>query len=349
MADTYTTGLKNFIINNINGGYITSTTTISTSDLNARINEIIGTTYTKIADLHNVAFSGDYTKLKNTPQLADVALTGDYGDLKNTPQLSNVALSGSYYDLPDRPDLSATIQSELGDTVDEAILNVKNQILGQNVTSNYNTLEKLQNRKAEVIYIDVTSNEYGNLNNFGNSSFNTTNHELIDAIIENFYLNKIIILQGNYGNFIVTNLLNNNNYTQISALKFSSNYNDLTTQFEIDNPESTFEEYIINNIKLIYDELYIIYDKTKNIVFYFYNMLDLASYIATTSNLQDNLMQYGSQLSTINSKITTLETKYNTIDDTIGDISDSLNGITNRIELLESYHSSSEPTEPTEP
>jgi len=67
MADTYTTGLKNFIINNINGGYITSTTTISTSDLNARINEIIGTTYTKIADLHNVAFSGDYTKLKNTP------------------------------------------------------------------------------------------------------------------------------------------------------------------------------------------------------------------------------------------------------------------------------------------
>ena len=328
MADTYTTGLKNFITNNIKGGYITSTTTISTSDLNARINEIIGTTYAKTADLHNVATTGNYNQLINRPNLATVATSGDYSDLINRPSYARVASTGSYNDLTDKPDLSARIQSELGDSVDEAILNVKNEILGQNVGTNYNTLEKLQNRKAEVVYMDVTSNEYGSLTNFGNNSFNTTNHKLIDDIIEDFYLNKIIILQGNYGNFIVTNLLNNNNYTQISALKFSSNYNDLTTQFEIDNPESTFEEYIINNIKLIYDELYIIYDKTKNIVFYFYNMLDLASYIATTSNLQDNLMQYGSQLSTINSKITTLETKYNTIDDTIGDISDSLNGIT---------------------
>jgi len=42
--------------------------------------------------------------------------------------------------------------------------------------------------------MDVTSNEYGSLTNFGNNSFNTTNHKLIDDIIENFYLNKIIIL-----------------------------------------------------------------------------------------------------------------------------------------------------------
>lgn len=343
MADTYTTGLKNFIINNINGGYITSTTTISTSDLNARINEIIGTTYTKIADLHNVAFSGDYTKLKNTPQLADVALTGDYGDLKNTPQLSNVALSGSYYDLPDRPDLSATIQSELGDTVDEAILNVKNQILGQNVTSNYNTLEKLQNRKAEVIYIDVTSNEYGNLNNFGNSSFNTTNHELIDAIIENFYLNKIIILQSNNGNFVVTNLLNNQSYAQISTLKLSSNYDNLITQFEVDNPESTFEEYAIANIKLTYDEIYIIYDKTKNLVFY----------IKKNSNfvINEDINDIRTALTNYSTTLSNLDTTNNSLATSVTSLLQTVNSLDSRVIALESYHSSTEPEpeEPTEP
>jgi len=130
MADTYTTGLKNFITNNIKGGYITSTTTISTSDLNARINEIIGTTYAKIADLHNVATTGNYNQLVNRPNLATVATSGDYSDLINRPSYARVASTGSYNDLTDKPDLSARIQSELGDSVDEAILNVKNEILG---------------------------------------------------------------------------------------------------------------------------------------------------------------------------------------------------------------------------
>ena len=343
MADTYTTGLKNFITNNIKGGYITSTTTISTSDLNARINEIIGTTYAKIADLHNVATTGNYNQLVNRPNLATVATSGDYSDLINRPSYARVASTGSYNDLTDKPDLSARIQSELGDSVDEAILNVKNEILGQNVGANYNTLEKLQNRKAEVVYMDVTSNEYGSLTNFGNNSFNTTNHKLIDDIIEDFYLNKIIILQSDNGNFIVTNLLNKNNYTQISALKLSSNYNNLVTQFEIDNPESTFEEYTIANIKLIYDEIYIIYDKTKNLVFY----IKKNSNFITNDDIEDirtTLTNYSTTLSNLNTTNNNLTTSITSLFQTV----DSLDS---RIIALESYHSSTEPEpeEHTEP
>lgn len=343
MADTYTTGLKNFIINNINGGYITSTTTISTSDLNARINEIIGTTYTKIADLHNVAFSGDYTKLKNTPQLADVALTGDYGDLKNTPQLSNVALSGSYYDLPDRPDLSATIQSELGDTVDEAILNVKNQILGQNVTSNYNTLEKLQNRKAEVVYMDVTSNEYGSLNNFGSTSFSENGkHILISKIETEYLLNKIIILENNNTYFIVNNFQYDNNNIYISIFRIiQNNYTDLKTQYEIDNEELDYITYINNHIHYNFVNEQIIYDSTKNISLFIHS---------TFENPNDNR----SLISEIFTALTNNGQVFNNFDTRISACEAMFNNLTelaDRVTLLESYHSSTEPEpeEQTEP
>lgn len=343
MADTYTTGLKNFITNNIKGGYITSTTTISTSDLNARINEIIGTTYAKIADLHNVATTGNYNQLVNRPNLATVATSGDYSDLINRPSYARVASTGSYNDLTDKPDLSARIQSELGDSVDEAISNIKNQILGQNVGTNYNTLEKLQNIKSEVVYMDVTSNEYGNLTNFGIQSFSTSNHKLIDDIIEDFYLNKIIILQSNNGNFVVTNLLNNQSYTQISTLKLNSNYNNLITQFEIDNPESTFEEYVIANIQLVYYELYIIYDKTKNIVFYFKLEHSYVTKDAIT-DLQTIVTNHTNNISSLNTVNNNLITSTNSL-------IDEVNSLSNRVFTLESYHPSTEPEpeEQTEP
>lgn len=334
MADTYTTGLKNFITNNIKGGYITSTTTISTSDLNARINEIIGTTYAKVADLHNVATTGNYNQLVNRPNLATVATSGDYSDLINRPSYARVASTGSYNDLTDKPDLSARIQSELGDSVDEAILNVKNEILGQNVGTNYNTLEKLQNRKAEVVYMDVTSNEYGNLNNFGNSSFNTTNHKLIDDIVEDFYLNKIIILQSNNNNFIVTNLLNNNNYTEISLLQLTSNYNYLVTQFEIDQPEESYEEYVMNNFILSYLENFIIYDKNKNKVFYFNNTNE---YVNTTN------------FNTLNATVRSHGITLNTLTTALNNRNEQIENLLTRVGTLESYHSSTEPEEQTDP
>ena len=61
--------------------------------------------------LADVATSGDYTDLINTPSLATVATTGDYGDLLNTPSLATVATSGLYSDLSGTPNLATVATS----------------------------------------------------------------------------------------------------------------------------------------------------------------------------------------------------------------------------------------------
>ena len=310
MADAYTTGLKQFIINNkTGGGYITSSTTISTNDLNNRINQLIGSTYAVAGDLHAVAFSGDYTQLENTPQLADIALTGDYGDLKNAPQLSNVALSGSYYDLPDRPDLSATIQSELGNTVDDAIINMREAIRG-GVSQDYDTLQKLETRKSEIIYINIAESPY-NLTNFGNISFVDTDITLVNNILQYFFLNKIIILHSNYGEFLVNNLSDNLNKLQISFLKLYSDYDTLKENYNNDNnQEDSLSMYIIKNIKTNISEVLIIYDKNENQVFYISNRknyLDSSMLV----EIEDNLSRIESTISNLEARIQTLENYHN--------------------------------------
>jgi len=56
--------------------------------------------------LSTVAVSGEYQDLHNTPTLSAVALTGDYEDLLNTPILSTVAITGIYDDLLNKPTLA---------------------------------------------------------------------------------------------------------------------------------------------------------------------------------------------------------------------------------------------------
>ncbi len=55
------------------------------------------------AKLKNVALTGSYNDLADTPSLATVATSGAYGDLSGTPNLASVATSGSYNDLVDIP------------------------------------------------------------------------------------------------------------------------------------------------------------------------------------------------------------------------------------------------------
>lgn len=55
------------------------------------------------ADLKAVAFSGAYSDLNGTPNLATVATSGKYSDLSGTPNLSTVATSGKYSDLSGKP------------------------------------------------------------------------------------------------------------------------------------------------------------------------------------------------------------------------------------------------------
>ena len=54
-------------------------------------------------DLEDVAFTGSYDDLDDTPDLADVATSGSYDDLDDTPDLADIATSGSYDDLSDVP------------------------------------------------------------------------------------------------------------------------------------------------------------------------------------------------------------------------------------------------------
>lgn len=64
-----------------------------------------------ITNLSNVAVSGSYDDLVDTPNFAQVAFTGDYNDLTNTPNFAQVAISGSYNDLIDTPILSKVATS----------------------------------------------------------------------------------------------------------------------------------------------------------------------------------------------------------------------------------------------
>ena len=56
-----------------------------------------------VSGFHDVAISGDYNDLDNTPNLATVATTGSYNDLTDVPSLSSVAISGNYNDLSNKP------------------------------------------------------------------------------------------------------------------------------------------------------------------------------------------------------------------------------------------------------
>ena len=62
-------------------------------------------------NLANVALSGSYEDLINTPALEKVATSGNYNDLNNTPIYARIATTGSYNDLNDRPAFAAVASS----------------------------------------------------------------------------------------------------------------------------------------------------------------------------------------------------------------------------------------------
>ena len=70
----------------------------------------------KVANLAQIAFTGQYEDLFGTPKLAAVALSGKYGDLDGTPKLAAVALSGKYGDLDGGPDLAPYARLDMANT-----------------------------------------------------------------------------------------------------------------------------------------------------------------------------------------------------------------------------------------
>lgn len=93
------------------------------------------------SELADVAFSGSYTDLKDTPQLSGVATSGNYNDLINTPQLSEVATSGNYEDLSNRPEIPE-ISNSLEDTsVNKALSAAQGKTLNDKIISSSTVLE----------------------------------------------------------------------------------------------------------------------------------------------------------------------------------------------------------------
>ena len=344
IGDTYTTGLKSFIENNANAGYIRTSSEITTSDIAAAVSQIIGNEYVKSNQLAQVATSGNYNHLSNLPTLHRVASSGDYFDLINRPTFHEVATSGDYNKLINKPDIESRVDTEVSTLISTAISDLRTEIKGSGLNSNYDTLAKLQNAKGEVVYLDVTIPAYGSLSNFGNTSFYKENNSaLVDTIINNFLDNKIIILQSNYGNFVVSNLLNDNNYTEISLLRFSTNYNTLYTQFQVENPSGTYSDYVLSHITTSHLENFIIYDKARHTVFY---IIKNKEYI-TNNDLGVDLSALSTAITTQGNSISAINTSLASINSTIDSISSSLDTINSNIDAMEFRIEALEGIDPT--
>jgi len=76
---------------------------ISVNGINLGTTELLSVPFALYANETGDSFSGDYSDLTGTPNLARVATTGNYSDLVNTPHLSTVATTGSYASLLNIP------------------------------------------------------------------------------------------------------------------------------------------------------------------------------------------------------------------------------------------------------
>lgn len=83
-----------------------------------------------ITGIADVAISGDYNDLINTPFLAPIASSAQYSDLIGAPNLAPVATSGSYNDLTDKPVTGGTVTS-----VEVLAGSGKVSVLGSPITS----------------------------------------------------------------------------------------------------------------------------------------------------------------------------------------------------------------------
>jgi hypothetical protein len=95
-------------------GYVDAVTTAWQANASGQAS-LIYALQSNVVGLSNVASSGDYDDLTNTPVLSNVALTGDYNDLvANVPVLSDVAISNNYNDLDNLPNLAVFAEYIMG-------------------------------------------------------------------------------------------------------------------------------------------------------------------------------------------------------------------------------------------
>lgn len=153
-------------------------------------------------NLANVAISGEYSDLSNTPvipsaqvnsdwnatsgvaeilnkpTLATVATTGSYTDLTNTPSLANVATTGSYDDLSNKPTIPAA-QQQVDWNATTGITSIINKPNLANIatTGEYSDLVNAPSLANVAI-----SGEYSDL-------LNTPTIPNVPVVVQDFYVN----------------------------------------------------------------------------------------------------------------------------------------------------------------
>ena len=144
------------------------------------------------SSLANVATTGDYTDLTNTPTLANVATTGEYNDLVNIPTFANVATTGDYTDLTNTPTLANVATT--GDYND--LINVLTAGTLINIDSN----NEISTSASKVSYKDWDGSS-STTTDISNLIINNLTQEEYDDLVENDQINDnelYMILNSNY-------------------------------------------------------------------------------------------------------------------------------------------------------
>ena len=136
------------------------------------------------SSLAEVATSGDYEDLSNTPSLATVATSGNYSDLSNKPVLATVATSGSYNDLSNTPTIPS-IEANPSDTatntltkleVDGTVYNITSGGGGSSTLSGLSDVNLTSPSDGQVLKYDATNQEWIN----GTGGSGSGGHTIID-------------------------------------------------------------------------------------------------------------------------------------------------------------------------
>lgn len=260
------------------------------------------------AGLHKVALTGNYTQLENKPSASnlqgfhEVAFSGQASALDNGTGNNVTFLTKTAFDASVAGKIK---QSDVDSWSNKATISDINNLKG-NPTENNDTLEKLEQHKAQIVYINPMNSPY-NYNQFGVSSFWDKNTTLITDIISQLNSNKIIILITTTSNWLVTNYTQNTDVIYISIINLrSDNYFTALTNVSntiIKTEEETEEEYetrfnnaIINTLSDSFDVGMLIYD---------YNQQ--CSYFKFSDIYYINSQTFINIINDINSRLTALE------------------------------------------
>lgn len=183
MAETFTNKLEKFFDNNTPGGYITTSVSISDSDLDQRINTAVKTevsgqgfakaselsSYVKITSLASVATSGSYNDLKDKPTIPAATSVSVNRNLTEGTKIATITVNGS------ATELFAPVNNENGTSIgtidylqliNRPTLDNKDNFANIAFSGDYNDLINQPNENNLYSFSRVAfSSNYNDLNN----------------------------------------------------------------------------------------------------------------------------------------------------------------------------------------